>query len=296
MYNYLQPQDDGLPMRQAGAWAREKLDYLARDIAVLEVSMRNKWERRNYVDLLAGPGKNRVRDTGEILLGSPLLALTAPYPFTGYYFVEYNEVNAEALRRRCGAWPDQTCIHIQRGDCNVLVDDIVAEIKRDERSLGLAKRPKGSLNLAFLDPQGMELHWATVAKLASVRRMDLIINYPQYGLSRNMRQAFASRAETAVDRFFGDRGWRAIYDEWRHTRRFRIHRRLVDWYKSRLAALGYQDVRGGDEFADEPVMRNVRRQAPLYWLLFASKHPLGARFWHEVTRRDVYGQRRLFER
>ncbi len=55
------------------------------------------------------------------------------------------------------------------GDCNELVGQIVARIQPGDRR---------SLNLAFLDPEGMELHWATVEQLARLRRMDLIINYP----------------------------------------------------------------------------------------------------------------------
>ena len=39
MYTYLKPEDDGLAMRGAGEWALEKLDYLARYIAVFETSM-----------------------------------------------------------------------------------------------------------------------------------------------------------------------------------------------------------------------------------------------------------------
>jgi len=286
MYTYLKPEDDGLPVREAGAWALEKLDYLSRYVSVFETSMRDKWQVRNYVDLLAGPGKNQIRETGAVLLGSPLLALTTTYPFTGYHFVEYEPDNMQALRQRCMASDLSDCIHIYNGDCNVLVDQIVADLKRDEGR---------SLNLAFLDPEGLELQWATVAKLASIRRMDLIINYPQYGLTLNMKRAFASTGETAVDRFFGDEGWRAIYDEWQRTRHLGIHRRLIDWYKSRLQTLGYQEVRRDDEVGGEPLMRNVTRKAPLYRLLFASKHPLGSKFWHGVTHRDVYGQRRLFE-
>ncbi len=30
MYTYLQPVDDGLPMRSSGPWVEEKLDYLRR--------------------------------------------------------------------------------------------------------------------------------------------------------------------------------------------------------------------------------------------------------------------------
>ncbi len=39
---YLDPQDDGLPIRESGLWASEKLDYLRRYIDVFETSMRKK--------------------------------------------------------------------------------------------------------------------------------------------------------------------------------------------------------------------------------------------------------------
>lgn len=97
MYTYLKKTEDGLPMRQTGRCAAVKLDYLRRYIDVFETSMRKKWSFRNYIGLLAGPGKNLVEETGEVMLGSPLLALTTQYPFTGYYFVEQEEENARAL-------------------------------------------------------------------------------------------------------------------------------------------------------------------------------------------------------
>lgn len=287
MYTYLLPEDDGLPMRSSGQWALEKLDYLKRLIDVFETSMRNKWPVRNYVDLLAGPGKNRIRGAGTISLGSPLLALTTRHPFTKYYFVDFEARNADALSERCRASPHGNRVDIRVGDCNLLVDQIVTEIANDSRN---------SLNLAFLDPEGLELRWTTVARLASLRRIDLIINYPEGGLNRLMSREFESATETRVDRFFGTPDWRGVYGEWRRTRHVGLHRRLIDLYRSRLDTLGYVEVRRGDQSADEPLMRNSQRRAPLYRLLYASKHPLGAKFWHDVTRRDVYGQARLFER
>ncbi len=99
MSSYLTAEDDSLKMRPAGIWAEEKLDYLTRYINVFETAMRNMWGVRNYIDLLAGPGKNRVRETGEILLGSPLLALTAKYPFTSYFFVDKSPVCLYRVRQ-----------------------------------------------------------------------------------------------------------------------------------------------------------------------------------------------------
>ena len=285
MQSYLEPQDDGLLMRETGAWAAEKLDYLARYIDVFETAMRRKWPVRNYVDLLAGPGKNIVRDSGTILLGSPLLALTATYPFAGYFFADRSDENTKALQQRCAASPHSQRVDIRTGDCNDLVNDIVAYIRPDDWR---------SLNLAFLDPEGMELRWETVVRLATVRRMDLIINYPEGGLNRYMPKAFGKADQTRVDDFFGDRAWREIYHDWQNSGApLGLHRRLMDFYKERLQELGYTKFRQVDQGGDEPLIRNVRRRAPLYRLLFASKHPLGHDFWHKVTRRDVHGQVRL---
>ena len=67
----------------------------------------------------------------------------------------------------------------------------------------------------------------------------------------------------------------------------------MDYYKQKLQELGYKEVFRDDEVGDEPLMRNAKK-GPLYRLLFASKHPLGQKFWRAVTRRDVHGQTRLF--
>lgn len=247
--------------------------------------MRQKWAIRNYIDLQAGPGKNRIRKTGEVVLGSPLLALTATYPFTGYFFVDLESENTQALTTRCSTSPGYQQVDIRTGDCNVIVDEVVTELKRNEHR---------SLNLAFLDPEGLELKWATVAKLASVQRMDLIINYPEGGLNRFMGRAAKATGQTTVDEFFGNRDWRVIYRESQEQGEPNPHWRLIEFYKSRLQVLGYKEVLRGDEVGEEPLIRNFEKHAPLYRLLFASKHPLGHKFWAAVTRRNVDGQQLLF--
>jgi len=282
MPDYLQPEEDGLPMREAGAWAAEKLDYLARYINVFETAMRDKWKIRYYVDLMAGPGKNFLRDSGVVLLGSPLLALTTPHPFTGYFFADSSEENTRALQQRCTASPHFQQITIRTGDCNMLVTDAVNLIKPGDSR---------SLNLAFLDPEGFELQWKTVATLASVQRMDLIINYPQMGLNRLMPNVLDASSPNPVDLFFGSTEWRKIYEKGRN--RPGLHRLLIDHYKEKLYRLEYKQVLRDDEVGDEPLMRNAEKNAPLYRLLFASKHPRGNDFWQKVTRRDLHGQARV---
>ena len=150
------------------------------------------------------------------------------------------------------------------------------------------------LNLAFLDPEGLELEWKTIERLAQMKRMDLIIHYSQNGLTRNLDKSYATTKDTVVDAFFGDRNWRDVYKSALSKREsIGVHRALIDYYKSKLSSLGYVVINDSEEIAHEPLIRNTQRNAPLYRLLFASKHPLGNKIWNEVTKKDIHGQQKL---
>jgi three-Cys-motif partner protein len=278
---YLEPVADGLQTRDSGAWVAKKLDYLQRYVNVFETSMRTKWPRRAYIDLFCGPGKCIDRDSGQIYLGSPLVALTAKYPFTDYYFVDNDRTAMAALERRCSASPFFSRIKFKPEDANAVASSLVSELG-----------PIPSLNLAFIDPEGLELEWRTVATLAALDRLDLIIHYPQVGLNRYMPVAFGSKGDTQVDRFFGDQEWRPIFEAHARGEETFPHRQLMDHYKDRLASLGYAETLLDDEAGLEPAMKN-EKGVPLYRLLFASKHPLGIDFWRKITGEDIHGQRRL---
>ena len=290
---YLEPKEDGLPMRESGDWVAEKLDYLERYIAIFENSMyRQPWRARHFIDLFAGPGKCLVLERQVVHLGSPLLALTTPHPFTDYFFVDLETSNIAALRQRCSASPHFNSIRFIVGDSNTVIRKIVDHIKAVDNQHLAGKW--SSLNLAFLDPAGIDLHWETVAALAEPYRMDLILHYPQGGLNRAMGKAYQAKRPTKIDRFFGGTEWRDIYAQTFDRPAGCDHRQLMDLYKRKLQGLGYQEVFRDDEIGDEPLMRNAEKNAPLYRLLFASKHPLGHKFWTAVTRRDVHGQQLLF--
>jgi three-Cys-motif partner protein len=292
MQTYLEPQHDGLCLREFGHWAVVKVDYLKRYIDMFETSMREKpWRERHYIELFAGSGKFLIGETETVYLGSPLVALTTTYPFTHYFFVDSEPGNISTLEQRCSASPISTAADCKVGDGNEIVQKIVEHIQKVDHQFieGLWS----SLNLAFLDPDGLELKWKTVVALASIRFIDLIIHYPQGGLNRTMSQFCNSPEETPADLFFGNSEWREIYKKCQNKEEGFLHRQLLDLYKENLQRLGYVTVRRDDETGDEPLVRNSKN-APLYRLLFASKHQLGNEFWQKVTRRDVYGQSRLF--
>jgi len=277
--------DDGLFMRESGVWTKEKLDYLSRYIDIFETAMRNKFETRFFVDLLAGPGKNRIRSSNEIIFGSPLIALNARYPFSHYIFNEIDHSSFLALKERCRNYPLYD-ISIFNEDCNLIAQKIIEKINSANR---------GSLNLCFIDPEGFEVKWTTMEILASLQRLDLLIYYPQMGLNQNLGKLYDSPSNCAIDDFFGTIEWRQIYKRLLANNQLKnVHRELIDLYKERLCGLGYVQVLSDEEIGNEPLMRNLQRHAPLYRLLFASKHELGHSFWKKITRRDVYGQGQLF--
>jgi three-Cys-motif partner protein len=274
----LEPENDGFAVRDSGQWVIEKLDYIRRYINMFTIAMADKpWRNIRYIDLFAGPGKCKLRKTEQIVLGSPLLAITTKRPFTDYFFVDLSAESLEALKARLDSLPQIDHVNFRHGDANEVVHRLVAEFQKRDAS-NIAGKWK-SLNLAVLDPEGLELKWSTVESLAKVMRMDLIIHYSQSGLTRNMERCFLEEDDNIVDHFFGDRRWREIYARKRAkgVSYARIHRDLIDLYKSNLADLGYVDVVEQNPDS-EPLIRHTSKNAPLYRLLFASKNKLGNKF------------------
>lgn len=287
----LSPVDDGLKMRGAGRWAKDKLDVLARYIHTSTIAMssqKNFWRSRFYIDLQAGPGKNYVKNSqGDIFFGSPLLALTEGAGYTHYRFVENNPSLVNALMRRCEATESslRRKIQILAGDCNEIVDQIVDEIDQIDQP-PYSRADWNSLSLAFLDPEGLELHWETVLKLASLKRTDLIINFCIGGLRRVAHQARSlPSGQAEADKFFGTAEWRDI--PFRPDGLMPGHK-WIEFYKKRLTEVSDPPYQWGTDIS----VKNSRG-VELYRLLFASKSSFGITLWEDARTKGP-GQLALF--
>jgi len=159
---------DGLPARVSGAWAREKLEYLAKYMSIFNVGIKNKSERV-YIDLMAGPGRCVEDDTGDEFDGSPLLAVNQKEPFTETVLVEGDAALAAALRQRV-----EGRATVVEADCN---HTALIEQLRDR--LGY-----GRLGLAFADNLGLDVTLATLLTLTQDRKVDLCITFQVGDLKR----------------------------------------------------------------------------------------------------------------
>lgn len=268
---YLLPEPDGLPTRPSRDYARYKLAAVQHYLSIANTAMYARpWYARNYLDLQAGPGKINIGQ--EVLLGSPLIALTAPHPADHFIFNELDDEMHAALSKRVEASPLRNRVTIYNGNVNEVVDKVCEYIETQDREAHRSGK-WSTLNIAFLDPEGLELHWNTVAKLAQMRRMDLIINVSTQGLVRNI----GAGNHEIVTTFFGTPRWKQVYQQaGRMTRRF-----LIDFYRKNLEEFGYH-IEVDPEWGSHDLRVKNSKNVEVYSLVFASKHPLGDKLWTEA--------------
>jgi three-Cys-motif partner protein len=266
----------------------EKLNAIQRYIDQFATAMKptgrttgfRGFKERNYIDLFSGPGMCVIQGNNQEVPGSPVLALSTRYPLSNYYFADIDSIYISALKQRADALVGSASLPKRyfTGDSNQEVHQILRYIDK-----------KLSVNLALIDGFGVECHWSTIEALASCQRMDLIILFPQgMSINRNLKQ-WAESESSALDAFFGTDEWREIYQDAGGQARKCI-RAFLDLYQRNLRKLGYAQTNQVREL----LVRSQNGQK-LYYLIFASRHPLGERFWKQATERSAAGQKRLFD-
>ena len=191
---------DGLPVRCVGLWAKDKYFYLKRYFEIFTSAMKDKWKGElYYIDLFAGCGRCRVRETFEEIDGSALVSLSVKYPFKKYIMVDLDADAVSALKKRVEKIPYKDRVKIIPGDCNEKIDKIIAEI------------PERSLSLAVVDPTGLHITFNALEKLTKDRRIDLVITFPEgMDIKRNLSKYF-KQSHSILDDYIGDKGWRQLF-------------------------------------------------------------------------------------
>lgn len=267
---YVSDPEDGLRAEVIGGWALEKHERLRKYVDICRAT-RAGYDRSGsaYLDLFCGPGKAQVRSTGQVVDGGAVAAwktsVEGGAPFTSMHIADLDPLNVSACETRLR---DLGCkrIYTYVGKAAATVHEVVRAL------------PRSGLNLAFLDPYGlMPLPFSVMETLAKVRRMDLIIHVSQMDLQRNIR-LYAS--DERLEAFCP--GWRDSVDL--NQKDTIVRAALFAAWQARLESLDYT-VSGVERVTSD---KNV----PFYWLVGASRHKLGNKFWREI--RQVQPQRELF--
>lgn len=263
-------RSDELPIMCVGNWATDKYYYFERYLDIFVRAMTKSWGGNiNYLDLFCGPGRCLLRETGEEIDGSPLIALK--YKFAKYIFVDIEKENIKTLRQRCKSRTYFDRVEFISGDCNKEIETIRKLI------------PKYSLSLALIDPFGLDFNFSCYQKLTRDRKVDLIINFP---LGTAIKRNFSKSGPGKLNAFLGGKDWKkpVINNPTMH---------FINYFKKNLEKIGYKIPREC-ELSEDVLIKTIRKKVPLYYLLLASKNPLGATFWKKIRKYDSSGQKTLF--
>jgi len=225
--------------------------------------MKNRFERRAYVDLFSGPGRCYEPSSGEFYDGSPLIGLK--HAFTDHIYVDLDPAAVGALRTRVAPWANGRLLTLVEGDCNARIAEVRAAL------------PRYGLTFAFIDQTNWQIRFDTLATLCANRRVDLLVSF----FGQAVKRVAHLEDQPCVDAFFGTKDWR----QYNGSRGRPTLGSLLACYRDQLATLGYPKRLA----AREITIRNTKN-APIYLLAFFSKHERGYEFWDKITTEDEKGQ------
>ena len=265
-------EDDGLSLPEVGAWAERKYRLVQTYSEMFATAMKGKWGARAFVDLFAGAGRAKIKDTPFVIPTSAMLALQVKDRFDRYIFCEIEPDKLSALKRRASRDTPGTDVRCIPGDCNASVERILAEIPKPERG-------RTVLSFCVADPYSLaNLKFATLSALAQ-RYVDFLVLIPSYMDAHRNLDTYLDTGNTIVEDFLGDPDWRKHWARAASragTREFGAF--VVDRFGCSMKRLGFAYDGPGDEV---PVRD---KHLLLYHLAFFSRSELGKKFWREAKR------------
>lgn len=270
--------DPGPDFESSGYWSADKLYFVCQYLEQTTSGMknRNKWPSGlTYIDLFAGSGLTLV-DTGDghkhRFPGSPIIAASTPSPFDRLVLVERDPEKLKCLVSRLGSTPFNGTVYPIEGDANSSILR-VAELV-----------PRGSLNVAFVDPYSLDIHFESIRLLAKTRALDLIILFSdRFDLGRNVHKYYYPDSELSkLDLFLGCTDWRVRLDALDNQTGPRVRELFAEIYGNRLRSLGYKHQ--DNWVIDGP-------NGPAFRLFYASKHERGLEFCR-IARTETWAKQR----
>lgn len=263
--------DDGLLCPEVGPWSETKLDYVSYYAKLFSSGMKRKWGKRVYVDLYAGAGYSKIRNTSRIIMGSPLRALLMPDPFDKYVFCEEESQKLDTLKVRVNRIaPDSDVCYIP-GDCNERVDEILAKIP-------FGSKEDTVLSLCFADPYDIGLKFTTLRALAQ-RYIDFVVLLAEWSDANRAYKQYVMDDAVKVDEFLGSRTWR---ERWKtaQTNAVPFPKFLAEEFAASMESLGYLPT----PLHKMKQVRSDEKNLPLYYIAMFSKHSLAHDFWDDVLK------------
>jgi three-Cys-motif partner protein len=196
----------GVDYDEIGIWSEVKLaiikEYASAYATIMEAQRRDRIRslRWIYIDAYAGPGYHLSKTSGELVEGSPLIALNTNPPFHEYHFIDTESRRAKQLRELAGERAD---VFIYGEDCNkVLLREVFPRAKYEDYRRALC----------LLDPYNINLSWEVIEAAGKAGSVEIFMNLMIMDINRNaMRRNPDKSIQSKMDqltRLWGDDSWK----------------------------------------------------------------------------------------
>jgi three-Cys-motif partner protein len=232
-----------------------------------------------YIDAYAGPGIHLSKTTGEVVDGSPLIALKTNPPFSEYHFIDADPRRAEQLRSIAG---DRDNVFIYSEDCNkVLLRDVFPRAKFADYKRAMC----------LLDPYNINLAWEVIEAAGKSGSIEVFLNLMIMDINRNaMRKNPDKSLQSKMDqltRLWGDETWKDVgYDT--NGNLFGEPEKVSNEHFE-AAFRDRLKKKAGFKFVSRPMPMKTKNNAIIYYLYFASQKPVAAGIVDDIF--DKYRRR-----
>jgi three-Cys-motif partner protein len=258
---------------EIGIWSEVKLaiikKYAAAYTTVMEAQRRERFLRMRwlYIDGYAGSGHHISKTRGDLVEGSPLIALNTNPPFHEYHFIDSDTGKASELRKEAG---DRADVFTYSEDCNeVLLTKVFPRA-----GYGDYKRA-----LCLLDPYNINLKWEVIEAAGKAKSIEIFVNFMIMDINRNVLRrnpdkSIKSKVEQ-MTRLWGDDSWLdAGYDHVETLFEPSVpvkvsNDRFAEAFRARL------EKKAGFKFVPKPMPMKTRTGSVIYYLYFASQKAAG---------------------
>ena len=262
---------DGLFSPEVGKWAEDKHSLVSLYAKLFSTGMKDKWEERVYIELYAGAGYAKIRDSARTIAGSPIQALFLQHPFDKYIFCEADPKSLDALRIRVERHAPTAHVEYVPGNCDDHVDEIMAKIPAHSKNHRV-------LSLCFVDPYDIGIKFRTLHQL-SARYIDFLVLLALYMDANRNHDNYVKEEAIKIDEFLGASDWR---ERWRAAQQngTPFPRFLAEEFSHSMENLKYQP----QPFYKMKKVMFPDKNWPLYRLALFSRSPVAYTFWDEVLK------------
>jgi three-Cys-motif partner protein len=266
---------------EIGIWSEVKLaiikEYAAAYTKILDKTRRESISSLEwiYIDAYAGAGRHLSKATGELVDGSPSIALKTVPPFHEYHFIDADEARAEQLRAMAG---DRKDVFVYNDDCNdILLHKVFPRARFENYRRAIC----------LLDPYNIDLKWEVIEAAGKMKSVEMFLNFMIMDINRNALRRNPGRAlQSKIDQLtqlWGDETWfDAAYDTsgnlFGDPEKVSNERFELAWRKRLKEKAGFK-------YVSAPMPMKTKTNAVIYYLYFASQKPVASGIVNDIFRK-----------